>query len=130
MPRQKNATTSSKGEVFEKSKGTPTKDLKKLTSVKKPAKVVVKAEQKKLEVKLKAGVDIGSVTTIDVTEKMRKKKVETHAEANRCPINGCTQKGQSLGTELYSTTSPIAANPQGIKAFGGGVKSVMYHAFG
>ena len=73
MARQKTAPTSAKGEFFEKVKGTPARDLKKSTSVKKPTKqghvekVVVKTDQKKLEVKLKAVVDIESVTTIDVT---------------------------------------------------------------
>ena len=66
MARLKNATTSSKGEFFEKAKGAPAKDLKKSASVKKPTKqgrvekVVVKTDQKKLEVKLKAVVDIES----------------------------------------------------------------------
>ena len=124
MARQKTTTTSSKGECFEKVKGTPARDLKKSTNVKKPTKqgrvekVVVKIDQKKLEVKLKAVVDIESVTTIDVTEKVRKKKVDTHSEARfRCPIIGCKQKGPIIRYRTLFDHFADCCKPEGYQNF-------------
>ena len=75
----------------------PKKLSKKSVSVRKSTQSGVgkscsKSETKKLDMKLKSDVAITCESTVDVTQKLRKSKVVTNAEARfTCPSDKCDQ---------------------------------------
>ena len=101
MAKPRNTLPRKDGEILEKVKDVPAKDDNKSTNVRKPVTgrvVKVNSNKKKLGLNVKSIINTESViassdATLDVSEKVRKKKVETHSEARfRCPIKSCKQK--------------------------------------
>ena len=106
-------------------------DAKKATNVRKPTtvkqgrvvKVGLNSTEKKLDAKVKAITNTGSVivpsgTTLDVSGKVRKKKVYTHSEARySCPIKGCKQKSPIFRYRTLFHHFADSCQPDGFEKF-------------
>ena len=106
-------------------------DAKKATNVRKPTtvkqgrvvKVGLNSTEKKLDAKVKAITNTGSVivpsgTTLDVSGKVRKRKVDTHAEARfPCPIDGCKHKSLIIRYRTLFDHFADCFQPEGWESF-------------
>ena len=97
--------------------------MKKPTKQGRVVKVVVNSTKKKLDAKLKAitnteSVIVPSGTTLDVSEKVRKRKVDTHSEARfPCPIKGCKQKSPIIRYRTLFDHFADCCQPDGFESF-------------
>ena len=118
MAKPRNTPARKDGEIIEKVKDVLAKDAKKSTNVRKPTtgcvvKVVVNSTKKKLEANVKAINNTGSVivpsgTTLDMSEKVRKRKVDTHSEARfPCPTH---RSLDNIQRELYQVSRVSTAD--------------------